>query len=166
GHCIGVDPYYLLHKAHSAGFHPELIDTAREVNERVVGHVAARVLAMLRERGGEPAQARILVLGVTFKEDCPDLRNSRALDLVRDLADSGARVDAVDSWADAGESAVLGVPLAAAPDPGAYYAVVLAVAHEQFRDWDAATVRALGRPGAVVYDVKSTWPRAAVDARL
>src|SRR5690606_18743643 len=84
----------------SAGFHPELIHTAREVNERVVGHVAAKVLALLGERGRTPAQARILVLGVTFKENCPDLRNSRALDLVRGLGAAGARVDAVDPWAD------------------------------------------------------------------
>src|SRR5690606_25984088 len=166
GHCIGVDPSHLPPTAQCAGCPPEAVHTAREVDERVVGHVAGRVLGMLRERGGEPAQSRILVPGVTSKENCPDLRNSRALDLVRDLAASGARVDAVDPWADAGESAALGVPLAAGPEPGAYDAVVLAVAHEQFRDWDAATVRALGRPGAVVYDVKSTWPRAAVDARL
>ena len=166
GHCIGVDPYYLLHKAHSAGVHPELIHTAREVNERVVGHVAGKVLAMLRERGREPARARVLVLGVTFKEDCPDLRNSRALDLVRDLAAAGARVDAVDAWADADESAALGVPLVAVPEQGGYDAVVLAVAHSQFRGWDAGQVRALLRPDGVVYDVKSVWPRAAVDARL
>ncbi|WP_447731207.1 nucleotide sugar dehydrogenase [Pseudoxanthomonas suwonensis] len=166
GHCIGVDPYYLLHKSRSAGFHPELIHTAREVNERVVGHVAAKVLALLGERGRTPAQARILVLGVTFKENCPDLRNSRALDLVRGLGAAGARVDAVDPWADPAESAALGAPLRPEPEEGAYDAIVLAVAHAQFRDWDAARVRALGRPGAVVYDVKSVWPREAVDARL
>ncbi len=166
GHCIGVDPYYLLHKAHSAGLHPELIHAAREVNERVVGHVAGKVLSLLRERGCEASGARLLVLGVTFKEDCPDLRNSRAVDLVRELAAAGARVDAVDPWADATESAGLGVALADGPEHGAYDAVVLAVAHSQFRDWDASQVRALGRPGAVVYDVKSVWPRDAVDARL
>ncbi len=166
GHCIGVDPYYLLHKSRSAGFHPELIHTAREVNERVVGHVVSRVQGLLRGRGREPAGSRVLVLGVTFKENCPDLRNSRALDLVRELGAAGARVDAVDPWADPGESAALGAPLREAPEQGAYDAIVLAVAHAQFRDWDAARVRALGRPGAVVYDVKSVWPREAVDARL
>lgn len=166
GHCIGVDPYYLLHRSRNAGFHPELIHTAREVNERVVGHVVGKVLSLLCERGREPAQSRVLVLGVTFKENCPDLRNSRALDLVRELAAYGARVDAVDPWASPEEAAALGVPLQDEPEQGAYDAIVLAVVHGQFRDWDAGRIRALGRPGVVVYDVKSAWPREVVDARL
>src|SRR5690606_11517118 len=166
GHCIGVDPYYLLHKAHTAGVHPELIHTVGEVKERWAGHVVGKLLGMLRERGLGGEGARVLVLGVTFKEDCPDLRNSRALDLVRDLSAAGLQVDALDPWADPAESAGLGVPLCAAPEPGAYDAVVLAVAHAQFRGWDAARIRALGRAEAVVYDVKSAWPREAVDARL
>src|SRR5690606_38788061 len=120
----------------------------------------------LGERGRTPAQARILVLGVTFKENCPDLRYSRALDLVRELGAAGARADEVDRWADAAASAALDAPLRPEPEDVAYDAIVVAVAHAQFRDWDAARVRALGRPGAVVYDVKSVWPREAVDARL
>jgi len=166
GHCIGVDPYYLLHKSESVGFHPELIHTAREVNERVVDHVAGKVLDLLQARGIAAQAARILVLGVSFKENCPDLRNSRALDLVARFAVAGARVDAVDPWADPGEVAGLGLELRDAPQPGRYDAVVLAVAHRQFLAWDAATIRALGRPGAIVYDVKSAWPREAVDHRL
>lgn len=166
GHCIGVDPYYLLHKSRSVGYHPELIHTAREVNERVGAHVAARVRAMLAERGIEERDARVLVLGVTFKENCPDLRNSRALDLALQLAAGGARVDACDPWADPEEAARLGVSLRPVPEAGAYDAVVLAVAHDQYRGYDAGQVRALGRPGAAVYDVKSAWPRSAVDDRL
>ena len=166
GHCIGVDPYYLLHKSRSVGYHPELIHTAREVNERVGAHVAARVRAMLAERGIEERDARVLVLGVTFKENCPDLRNSRALDLALQLAAGGARVDACDPWADPEEAARLGVSLRPVPEAGAYDAVVLAVAHDQYRGYDAGQVRALGRPGAAVYDVKSVWPRSAVDDRL
>ena len=166
GHCIGVDPYYLLHKSRSVGYHPELIHTAREVNERVGAHVAARVRAMLAERGIEESGARVLVLGVTFKENCPDLRNSRALDLALQLAAGGARVDACDPWADPEEAARLGVSLRPVPEAGAYDAVVLAVAHDQYRGYDAGQVRALGRPGAAVYDVKSAWPRSAVDDRL
>ena len=166
GHCIGVDPYYLLHKSESLGYHPELIHTAREVNERVGAHVAGRVRSMLAGRGIDVDGARVLVLGVTFKENCPDLRNSRALDLVLQLAATGARVDACDPWADPQEAARLGVALRDAPEAGAYDAVVLAVAHDRYRAYDAAQVRALGRPGAVVYDVKSAWPRAAVDDRL
>ena len=166
GHCIGVDPYYLLHKSESVGYHPELIHTARAVNERVGAHVAARVRAMLAERGIEERDARVLVLGVTFKENCPDLRNSRALDLALELAAGGARVDACDPWADPEEAARQGVPLRPVPEAGAYDAVVLAVAHDQYRGYDAGQVRALGRPGAAVYDVKSVWPRSAVDDRL
>ena len=166
GHCIGVDPYYLLHKSRSVGYHPELIHTAREVNERVGAHVAGRVRAMLAERGVEAQGARVLVLGVTFKENCPDLRNSRALDLALQLAAGGARVDACDPWADPEEAARLGVSLRPVPEAGAYDAVVLAVAHDQYRGYDAGQVRALGRPGAAVYDVKSAWPRSAVDDRL
>ena len=166
GHCIGVDPYYLLHKSRSVGYHPELIHTAREVNERVGAHVAGRVRAMLAERGVEAQGARVLVLGVTFKENCPDLRNSRALDLALQLAAGGVRVDACDPWADPEEAARLGVSLRPVPEAGAYDAVVLAVAHDQYRGYDAGQVRALGRPGAAVYDVKSAWPRSAVDDRL
>ncbi len=166
GHCIGVDPYYLLHKSESVGYHPDLIHTARQVNNRVGAHVVERVRTLLGERGIEIAQARILVLGVTFKENCPDLRNSRALELVQALAADGARVDACDPWADVGLARRHGVELAAAPEAGSYDAVVLAVAHEQYRAMDDAQVRSLGKPGAVVYDVKSAWPREAVDDRL
>ncbi len=166
GHCIGVDPYYLLHKSESVGYHPDLIHTARQVNNRVGAHVVERVRTLLGERGIEIAQARILVLGVTFKENCPDLRNSRALELVQALAADAARVDACDPWADVALARRHGVELAAAPEAGSYDAVVLAVAHEQYRAMDDAQVRSLGKPGAVVYDVKSAWPREAVDDRL
>ena len=167
GHCIGVDPYYLLHKSESVGYHPDLIHTARQVNNRVVGHVVGKVIGLLGERGITPAQARVLVLGLTFKEDCPDLRNSRALDLVALLQATGAQVHAHDPWVDAAElPAAIAPAWTAQPQAGSYDAVILAVAHGQFRHWDAAQVRALGKPGAVVYDVKSVWPRLAVDGRL
>ena len=113
------------------------------------------------------AQARVLVLGVTFKEDCPDLRNSRGLDLVQMLAAAGAQVDAFDPWADPRNAHDMGgVELVKAPQQGVYDAVVLAVAHQQFRAFDAAQIRALGVPDMVVYDVKSAWPRQVVDDRL
>ncbi|AUZ54773.1 UDP-N-acetyl-D-galactosamine dehydrogenase [Stenotrophomonas acidaminiphila] len=167
GHCIGVDPYYLLHKSESVGYHPDLIHTARQVNNRVVAHVVARVDALLAGKGKALRGARVLVLGVTFKEDCPDLRNSRALDLARLLAGQGARVDAFDPWADADEAErESGLKLVDAPAHGQYDAVVLAVAHRQFRELDAARIRALGVADMVVYDVKSAWPRHVVDDRL
>ncbi|MCS3846650.1 UDP-N-acetyl-D-galactosamine dehydrogenase [Xanthomonas campestris] len=167
GHCIGVDPYYLLHKSESVGYHPDLIHTARQVNNRVGRHVAERVCSLLAAQGIAPPQARVLVLGATFKENCPDLRNSRALELVQLLQAAGAQVDTCDPWADP-EDALRhgGVQLCETPEEGAYDAVVLAVAHAQYRDYDAQRIAALGKPGAVFYDVKSVWPRASVNARL
>ncbi|MGV6485834.1 nucleotide sugar dehydrogenase [Stenotrophomonas indicatrix] len=166
GHCIGVDPYYLLHKSESVGYHPDLIHTARQVNNRVGEHVANRVLAMLAERGRSPAQSRILVLGVTFKEDCPDLRNSRALELAQRLADGGAQVDVSDPWVGPAALADEGVNWLAEPVAGSYDAVVLAVAHESFKAMDDVHIRSLLAPGGLVYDVKSAWPRSVVDDRL
>lgn len=166
GHCIGVDPYYLLHKSESVGYHPDLIHTARQVNNRVGEHVAARVLAMLAERGRTPAQSRILVLGVTFKEDCPDLRNSRALELAQRLAASGAQVQVSDPWVGPAALAGEGVHWLAEPAAGCYDAVVLAVAHHSFKAMDEARIRDLLAPGGLVYDVKSAWPRSVVDDRL
>lgn len=166
GHCIGVDPYYLLHKSESVGYHPDLIHTARQVNNRVGAHVAARVLAMLAERGRSPAQSRILVLGVTFKEDCPDLRNSRALELAQRLGEAGAEVDVSDPWVGPAALAQAGVQWLAEPVSGRYDAVVLAVAHARFKAMDEAAIRGLLAPGGLVYDVKSAWPRNVVDGRL
>ncbi|PJK02733.1 UDP-N-acetyl-D-galactosamine dehydrogenase [Lysobacteraceae bacterium NML71-0210] len=167
GHCIGVDPYYLLHKSESAGYHPQLIDTARRINNRMGAHVASRVLALLAERGKAPQGARVLVMGMTFKEDCPDLRNSKVMDVIAALQAAGAVVDVHDPWADAEETRQeYGIELLETPKPGGYDAIVLAVAHSGFRNMDAAAIRALGKADAVVFDVKSIWPRLAVDARL
>ncbi|KOQ73282.1 UDP-N-acetyl-D-galactosamine dehydrogenase [Stenotrophomonas maltophilia] len=166
GHCIGVDPYYLLHKSESVGYHPDLIHTARQVNNRVGEHVASRVLAMLAERGRAPAQSRILVLGVTFKEDCPDLRNSRALELAQRLRDAGAEVEVSDPWVGPAALADAGLDWRPEPQAGRYDAVVLAVAHARFKAMDEAQIQALLAPDGLVYDVKSAWPRNVVDARL
>ncbi|GAB2314127.1 nucleotide sugar dehydrogenase [Stenotrophomonas geniculata] len=166
GHCIGVDPYYLLHKSESVGYHPDLIHTARQVNNRVGEHVAARVLAMLAERGRAPADARILVLGVTFKEDCPDLRNSRALELAQRLRDAGAQVEVSDPWVGPAALTGEGLDWLAEPGAGRYDAVVLAVAHARFKAMDESAIRGLLAPGGLVYDVKSAWPRNVVDDRL
>ncbi|HBK46024.1 MAG TPA: nucleotide sugar dehydrogenase [Xanthomonadaceae bacterium] len=167
GHCIGVDPYYLLHKSESVGYHPDLIHTARSVNNRVGMHVVERVLERLEQQHGSSGGKRILVLGATFKENCPDLRNSRALELVGNFQARGAVVDVVDPWVDPAEALRhAGVHLAERIEAGSYDAVVLAVAHQQFLDYPADYIRSLGRPGAVVYDVKSVWPRELVTDRL
>lgn len=166
GHCIGVDPYYLLHKSESVGYHPDLIHTARQVNNRVGAHVAERVLALLDACGTPRSQARVLVLGVTFKENCPDLRNSRALELAQTLQAAGTQVQVQDPWVGPAALADSGVQLVEAPEAHAFDAVVLAVAHDHFRNMDNAAIRELLRPHGVVYDVKSVWPREVVDDRL
>ncbi len=167
GHCIGVDPYYLMHKSESVGYHPDLIETARAVNNKVERHVADRILALLRERGVEPGRARALVLGLSFKENTPDLRNSRVANVIAALREAGIAVDVWDPWIDADEAERdFGLRPVEAPDRGAYDAVVLGVAHRQFALMTAEEIRGLGKPGAAVYDVKSVWPREAVDDRL
>lgn len=167
GHCIGVDPYYLMHKSEAAGYHPDLIETARAVNNKVERHVANRILGLLHERNVDPRRARALILGLTFKENTPDLRNSRVMNMVHALRDAGVSIDVWDPWADAGEAErEFGIRPVEQPQRGHYDAVVLAVAHRQFAQMTAEDIRALGKPGAAVYDVKSVWPRAAVDDRL
>ncbi len=166
GHCIGVDPYYLLHKSESVGYHPDLIHTARQVNNRVGAHVADRVQALLAGCGKPVRDSRVLVLGVTFKENCPDLRNSRALELAQALQAAGARVEVQDPWVGPAALEGSGVRWVETPDVKGYDAVVLAVAHDRFRAFNADQIRALLAAGGVVYDVKSVWPRDVVDDRL
>lgn len=167
GHCIGVDPYYLLHKSHSIGFQPELIETARRVNTRVEQHILQRIIDLLTQRGRSLHGCRVLQLGITFKEDCPDLRNSRALRLARLLCDQGALVDLCDPCADLEEAAsLMQMPVYRAPLSPPYHVIILAVAHATYCRFEAAHVRALAAEEAVVFDVKSVWPRTIVTARL
>ncbi|GAB3337424.1 nucleotide sugar dehydrogenase [Marilutibacter aestuarii] len=167
GHCIGVDPYYLTHKATVLGYHPELILAARRINSRMGLHVAHQVLRLMAGKRLHVVDSRILVLGLTFKEDCPDLRNTRVTDIVRELRASHACVDVHDPLADPAEArAELGIDLVDAPAVGAYDAVVLAVPHREFLDGGLDAVRAYGKPGCVVYDVKSVLPAGSADGRL
>ena len=167
GHCIGVDPYYLLHKSQSVGFQPDLIQTARQVNTRVERHVLQRISALLAKRGRTLRGARVLQLGITFKEDCPDLRNSRALRLAQLLRDEGAVLDISDPWADPTAASTL-AQTRVAPSPPAtdYHVIILAVAHQTYRQLTPGHIRALAANNAVIYDIKSIWPRAVVTARL
>ena len=167
GHCIGVDPYYLTHKATVLGYHPELILAARRINSRMGLHVAHQVLRLMAGKRINVVDSRVLVLGLTFKEDCPDLRNTRVTDIVRELQAAHAQVDVHDPWADADETrAALGLPLVDAPGQGRYDAIVLAVPHARFRKLGAEAIRAFGKPECVVYDVKAALPEAIVDGRL
>jgi len=166
GHCIGVDPYYLTHKAQEVGYHPEVILAGRRINDNMGVFIASKVVKLMINKGHKVRGARVLVLGVTFKENCPDIRNSRVVDIVRELKEFGCKVDVHDPWAESDEvEEEYGFPLIErkALKPGAYDAVILAVAHERFRDLDVAW---LTRTNGVVYDVKSCLDREIVDGRL
>jgi UDP-N-acetyl-D-galactosamine dehydrogenase len=167
GHCIGVDPYYLTHKAEALGYHPEVILAGRRINDGMGGYIAHELIKELIRRGSLVKGARVLVMGLAFKENTPDLRNTRVIDIVRELADYQAQVDVWDPWiASADARHEYGVELVEAPEAGAYDAVVLAVAHRQFAELGAEKIRALGKPGAVLFDVKGLLPKAAADLRL
>ncbi|MFT3896111.1 MAG: nucleotide sugar dehydrogenase [Thermomonas sp.] len=166
GHCIGVDPYYLTHKATVLGYHPELILAARRINSRMGLHVAHQVMRLMAQKRIHVVGSRILVLGLTFKEDCADLRNTRVIDIVRELQAANAQVDVHDPWADAGEAKrELGLNLVAKPEAGAYDAVVLAVAHARFLELPSGVAAFVRTPG-VVFDVKGVLPAGVADARL
>ena len=167
GHCIGVDPYYLTHKAQQIGFHPEMILAGRRVNDGMGAYVAQRVVKLMTQQRMPVMDARVLVLGLAFKENCPDLRNTRVVDIVQEFRDYHAQVDVYDPWVDRQEAQrEYGIDLVAAPKPGHYDAMILAVAHRQFRELGAAGLRALGKPGAVLFDVKYLLPADEVDGRL
>ncbi|MBD9479917.1 nucleotide sugar dehydrogenase [Pseudoxanthomonas sp. PXM02] len=164
GHCIGVDPYYLTHKAQQIGYHPDVILAGRRINDGMGSHVARRVAKLMARQNLPTAGAKVLVLGLAFKENCPDVRNTRVVDIVSELRSYNAQVDVHDPWVNADEARhEYGLELVAEPQAGQYDAVILAVAHREFTERGADGVRALGKPGAVVFDVKRTLPRHAVD---
>jgi UDP-N-acetyl-D-galactosamine dehydrogenase len=167
GHCIGVDPYYLTHKAQEIGYHPEVILAGRRINDGMGAYVAGQVIKLMAQRSIHISGSRILVLGLSFKENCPDIRNTRVTDIVAELKSYRANVDVYDPWVNADEAEhEYGLRPIAEPGSGVYDAVVIAVAHHQFRDLGIQGIRALCKPEAVIYDVKSLFPREAVDARL
>ncbi|MEO1271681.1 MAG: nucleotide sugar dehydrogenase [Myxococcota bacterium] len=167
GHCIGVDPYYLTHKAQEVGHNPELILAGRRINDSMGQVVASRVVKLMAQRGLPVANARVLVLGLTFKENCPDLRNTRVVDIVAELQAYSAEVDVFDPWVDPNEALhEYGIAMKAQPDPGVYSAVVVAVAHEDFRQMGCAHLRELCIPGGVLFDVKYLFPPEDTDGRL
>jgi UDP-N-acetyl-D-glucosamine/UDP-N-acetyl-D-galactosamine dehydrogenase len=167
GHCIGVDPYYLTYRAQVSGYHPDLILAARRINSGMGRYVANNVIRLLSQRRRHIVDARILMLGMTFKENCPDLRNTRVVDVIHELQDARATVEVFDPWADADEPRQeYGLALMTDPEKGVYDAVILAVAHHQFVELGAEGIRALCKPGGVVYDVKGVLPVEAVDGRL
>jgi UDP-N-acetyl-D-galactosamine dehydrogenase len=167
GHCIGVDPYYLTHKAQEIGYHPEMILAGRRINDGMGAYVVQRVVKLMNQRRIGVMDANVLVMGLTFKENCPDLRNTRVVDIVRELRDYNVQVDVYDPWVDANEARhEYGIEPIQEPLAGHYDAIILAVAHHQFRALGPERIRQFGKPNAVLFDVKYVLPANAVDGRL
>jgi UDP-N-acetyl-D-glucosamine/UDP-N-acetyl-D-galactosamine dehydrogenase len=167
GHCIGVDPYYLTHKAQEIGYHAEMILAGRRLNDNMALYVTGQITRLMAAKRIHVNGARALVLGMTFKENCPDIRNSKVVDVVRELQSHGARVDIYDPWANPAECRhEYGLRTVRELKPGRYDVAIVAVAHRQFRELGARGVRRLCRKNHVLYDIKHVFPAAAVDGRL
>lgn len=167
GHCIGVDPYYLTHKAQSIGYHPEIILAGRRINDSMGQYVVSQLVKAMMKKRIQVQGARVLVMGLAFKENCPDLRNTRIVDIVTELKDYGVQADVFDPWV-AVEEAQLEYAITPInqPEPATYDAIVLAVGHQQFKDMGAAEIRALGKPEHILYDLKYLLPAEESDLRL
>lgn len=167
GHCIGVDPYYLTHKAQAIGYHPEIVLAGRRINDGMGRYVTAEVVKLMTRRRQYVSGAKVLILGFAFKENCADLRNTRVIDIVRELQSYGATVDVHDPWIemDAAKEEY-GIDVIVQPRRHEYDAIVIAVGHDAFAELGPEGIRALGKPGAVVFDVKHLLPADATDGRL
>ena len=164
GHCIGVDPYYLTHKAEEIGYHSQVILAGRKINDNMGAFVANKVVKLMIKKGIHVNTAKALVLGITFKENCPDIRNSKVIDIITELNDFGVQVDVFDPMANAHEVAEeYGINLLGALQLGIYDTIIMAVNHAQFSDLNIAEI---GKSNVVVYDVKSTLPKTVTDGRL
>ena len=167
GHCIGVDPFYLTFKAQGLGYHPQMILACRRINDNMSLYVASQIIKRMVKEGRQLPESRVLILGLAFKENCPDVRNSKVVEIVRELESYGATVDVHDPWVDAAEARQeCGVDLVEEPEEGRYDAVVIAVAHDHYRKLGERGIRAFGKEKSIVYDVKYVLPADAVDDRL
>ncbi|MFQ5542956.1 MAG: Vi polysaccharide biosynthesis UDP-N-acetylglucosamine C-6 dehydrogenase TviB [Nitrospiria bacterium] len=167
GHCIGVDPYYLTHKAQEVGYHPEVILAGRRINDNMGSYVVGEVVKLMTRKEVQVGGSRILVLGMTFKENCPDIRNTRVIDIVNEFKQYHAEVDLYDPWADAEEVVEeYGIRLVSNPQENYYDAIVVAVAHDQFKAWNKDELMRFAKPGNVIYDIKHIFNASWVDGRL
>ena len=167
GHCIGVDPYYLTHKARAIGYHPAMILAGRRINDGMGTHVAGKVIKLMLQKSLPVNGGRALILGLTFKENCPDLRNTRVVDIIGELQSFGMHVDVWDPWVDKAEAAhEYNIIPIDTPEEGGYDCIVLAVSHKEFIDLGIDGIRKLGKPDAIVYDVKYLFKREETDGRL
>jgi UDP-N-acetyl-D-glucosamine/UDP-N-acetyl-D-galactosamine dehydrogenase len=167
GHCIGVDPYYLTHKAEAIGYHPQVILAGRRINDNMGGYIVGQLIKQMIKHRIQIENANVLVMGFAFKENCPDLRNTRVIDSIHKLKDYNINVDVYDPWVSP-ESAQheYGITPIREPAPGMYDAIILAVAHQQFREIGAAGLRRLGKEKHVLFDLKYVLPKADSDIRL
>ena len=167
GHCIGVDPYYLTHKAQSVGYHPEIILAGRRLNDGMGAYVASQLVKAMLKKRIHVEGSRVLLMGLTFKENCPDLRNNKVVDIITELQDYGVLVDCYDPWVNAAEAEhEYGITPIAAPKADVYDGVIMAVAHKQFAEMGVEQIRALGKPTHVLYDLKYVLPADVSDIRL
>lgn len=167
GHCIGVDPYYLTYKAEAIGYHPEIILAGRRLNDNMGAYVVSQLVKAMIKRRIHVEGSKVLVMGLAFKENCPDLRNTRVVDVIRELQDYGVGVDVHDPWVSAEEAEhEYGLSLVAVPKEGGYDAVILAVAHDQFRTMGCEQIRSFGKECHVLYDLKYAFGATKADLRL
>jgi UDP-N-acetyl-D-glucosamine/UDP-N-acetyl-D-galactosamine dehydrogenase len=167
GHCIGVDPYYLTHKAQSMGYHPEIILAGRRLNDGMGAYVVTQLVKAMLKKRIQVEDAKVLILGLSFKENCPDIRNTRIIDIVNELKEYHTQIDVYDPWVDAAEAEhEYGISPVQALENGKYDAVILAVAHHQFKDMGVQAIRALGKSEHVLYDLKYVLSQAESDLRL
>ena len=167
GHCIGIDPYYLTHKAQQIGYHPEMILAGRRINDNMALYVAGEIVRLMTAKRIHVKSSRVLTMGLAFKENCPDLRNSKVADLVSELQKYGATVDAWDPWVSAKEARhEYGITLVQKPARKRYDAIVVAVGHRQFQAMKLAELRRLAKRNHVLYDIKYVFNRHETDGRL
>jgi UDP-N-acetyl-D-galactosamine dehydrogenase len=167
GHCIGVDPYYLTHKAQAIGYHPEIILAGRRLNDSMGTYVVAQLVKAMTKKRIQVEGAKVLIMGLAFKENCPDLRNTRIIDIVAELKEYNCEVDVCDPWVTVEEAQhEYDITPIAKPGGGTYDAIILAVAHHQFKDMGADAIRALGKPSSVLYDLKYVLSTQESDLRL
>ena len=167
GHCIGIDPYYLTHKAQAIGYHPEIILAGRRLNDSMGTHVVSQLIKAMTKKRIQVDGAKVLVMGLAFKENCPDVRNTRVIDIVTELEDYNCAVDVYDPWVASEEvESEHGIMPIAEPSAGSYDAIILAVAHRQFRDMGYEAIRTLGKRSVIIYDLKYVLSVHESDIRL
>ncbi len=167
GHCIGVDPYYLTHKAQEVGYHPAMILAGRRLNDEMGKYVADRVIKLMLQRNIEVSGAKILIMGLSFKENCPDLRNTKVTDIIAELRDYSLEVDVYDPWVDPDDARrEYGLEMISFPAERCYDGVVLAVGHQDFIDMPAGQIQKFMKDEAVLFDVKNILPPQQSDGSL